>query len=203
MHEEILSPKQLQLLSLIKSFAGTFYLIGGTGIALQIGHRRSIDFDLVSFGDLDIEGIKRKIREVSKIQTVLVESPHELSVVVNDVKITFLYFPFKFSVTDMLSDVIKVPDLITLSALKSYALGRRAKWKDYVDLYFILKKHSFSEVVLKTKNIFGNEFNEKLYREQLSYFNDIDYSEKIDYIKGFEVADKIIKSFLVDKSLQR
>ena len=50
-----------------------------------------------------------------------------------------------------------------------------------VDLYFIINKYSFQEVVGQAKQIFGNEFNEKLFREQLSYFEDIDYSEEVNY----------------------
>jgi len=46
MHKEVLSEKQLELLPLIKLFSREYYLVGGTAIALHIGHRRSIDFDL-------------------------------------------------------------------------------------------------------------------------------------------------------------
>jgi hypothetical protein len=46
MHEEILTKNQLELLSLIRVFNRSFYLVGGTAIALYLGHRQSIDFDL-------------------------------------------------------------------------------------------------------------------------------------------------------------
>ena len=46
MHKDILSENQLELLSLVKQFRREYYLVGGTAIALYIGHRRSIDFDL-------------------------------------------------------------------------------------------------------------------------------------------------------------
>ena len=46
MHKEIFNPNQIQLLPLVKQFKKEFYLVGGTAIALHIGHRRSIDFDL-------------------------------------------------------------------------------------------------------------------------------------------------------------
>jgi len=48
MHKEILSPAQAKLLPLVKKFNKDFYLTGGTAIALHLGHRRSIDFDLFS-----------------------------------------------------------------------------------------------------------------------------------------------------------
>ena len=86
--------------------------------------------------------------------------------------------------------------------MKAYALGRRAKWKDYVDLYFIMKKYGgIAKIVSKAKQIFDSEFNEKLFRSQLVYFKDIDYSEKIISMKGFEVKDAVIKKGLKEFSL--
>jgi len=46
MHKNILNSNQLELLPLVKEFKRTFYLVGETAIALQIGHRQSFDFDL-------------------------------------------------------------------------------------------------------------------------------------------------------------
>jgi hypothetical protein len=67
-------------------------------------------------------------------------------------------------------------------AVQRYTLGRRAKWKDYVDLYFIFKKYSFKKLVDKASLVFGQEFNEKLFREQLAYFEDLDFSERINFM---------------------
>ena len=53
------------------------------------------------------------------------------------------------------------------------------------------------------RSIFKNEFNEKLFREELSYFDDIDYSEKIDYLEGFEVNDQVVKNTLKEISLHK
>lgn len=60
MHTEILSKQQLQLLPLLKTFSDDFWLVGGTAIALHIGHRRSIDFDLFSFNKFDNTEIEKK-----------------------------------------------------------------------------------------------------------------------------------------------
>ncbi len=96
-----------------------------------------------------------------------------------------------------------MPSLLDLSAMKAYALGGRAKWKDYVDLFFILKKYfSCNEIVNKAKELFNSFFNDKLFREQLSYFDDIDYSEEVEYI-GKEVSEEEIKSFLVDAAVEK
>ncbi len=93
-------------------------------------------------------------------------------------------------------------DLLTLAALKAFALGRRAKWKDYVDLYFIMEKsYGIDKIIKKSTEIFGNEFNEKIFRAQLAYFKDIDYTEEVIYMKGYEVDDKVIKKGLLEFAL--
>lgn len=203
MHEEVLSPQQLKLLPLVKSFTDRFVLIGGTAVALQLGHRRSIDFDMATFDDLHPNSIRNKIGNQHTPETILIDETNEYTVVINQVKLTFLKFPFRFESASTFQDAIKLPDLLVLGSLKAYALGRRAKWKDYVDLYFIINKFSFSKLVLKAKEIFGREFNEKQFREQLVYFEDIDYSEKVDYMPGFEVDDEVIKFRLQEISLQK
>jgi hypothetical protein len=60
MHKEILSENQLDLIPLVRQFIREYYLVGGTAIALHIGHRRSIDFDLFKFNSLRIYSVFRK-----------------------------------------------------------------------------------------------------------------------------------------------
>ena len=55
----------------------------------------------------------------------------------------------------------------------------------------------------QAKEIFGNEFNEKLYREELAYFDDIDHTEEVNYMPGFEVSDEVVKQKLNEISLQK
>lgn len=198
MHKDILSSKQLGLLNLVGQFKSSFYMAGGTAIALQIGHRRSLDFDLFTDKSLDTIGIDRTIRRMGyKIEATLEESREELTVVINGVKITFLEYPFRVPHEVNFDDIITMPDILTLSAMKAYSLGRRSKWKDYVDLYFILKNYfSIRDVTVKARGIFGGEFNERLFRSQLCFFDDIDYSEGVDFV-GETISDTIIKDFLI------
>lgn len=195
MHKEILSSSQIDLLSLISSFSKDFGLVGGTAIALHIGHRRSIDFDLFTLEPIKNNlKLREKILKFYPIDTVFINNKDEFTILVNGVKITFLHYPFPIKFTEKLENFIKIPNLLTLSAMKAYVLGRRAKWKDYVDLYFIIKDyHGINDVIKKAKQIFVNEFNEKIFRSQLAYFKDINCDEKIDYWKGFKIKDEIIK----------
>lgn len=74
------------------------------------------------------------------------------------------------------------------------AWWRRWKWKDYVDIYTILYKwFDFYEIIKITQNIFNWAFNEKLLREQLCYFDDIDYTEEVEYIWEWPNDDEIKK----------
>ncbi|OGE68999.1 hypothetical protein A3H81_03550 [Candidatus Daviesbacteria bacterium RIFCSPLOWO2_02_FULL_38_18] len=58
MHQEVLEQKNLKVLALLKNFPG-FYLAGGTALALQLGHRRSIDFDLFSNKKIPVDLLKK------------------------------------------------------------------------------------------------------------------------------------------------
>jgi len=201
MHQEILSSNQKDIFPFLARFKN-FGLVGGTAIALHLGHRRSIDFDLFSnkeFGNLSLRN--EIVKNGKKIEHVFIDQKDEYTVLINGVKVTFLFYPFKIDFSFVL-DGMKVADLLTIAALKAYALGRRAKWKDYVDIYFILKQYTIKDIVLKAEEIFGKDFNEKIFRSQLVYFNDIDYSERIEYVEGNEVDDEEIKNILKKKSLE-
>jgi len=204
MRKEILTEAQSKLLPIVKLFSKKFGLVGGTAIALHLGHRESIDFDLFSFDGFNNYSIKAKITKNQPIDNVLVNKKGEYTFLINKVKFTFFQFPYEIDFSESFGDIIKLPDILTLAAMKAFALGRRAKWKDYVDLYFIMKaNHTISQITAKGVEIFGNEFNEKIFRTQLAYFGDIDYSEEIIYKDGFSTDDEIIKKVLVEFSLEQ
>ena len=74
--------------------------------------------------------------------------------------------------------------------MKAFALGRRSKWKDYVDLYFIIKDHyAVSMISSRAVEIFGDMFSEKLLRGQLSYFTGISFDEQVEFMPGFDVPE--------------
>ncbi|MGM0425110.1 MAG: nucleotidyl transferase AbiEii/AbiGii toxin family protein [Thermodesulfobacteriota bacterium] len=200
MHPDVINSSQQRLLDLIPSFSNSFYLAGGTAIALQTGYRCSIDFDLFSAKELDTDKIINTIIGQSyAIEHILHRSSDELTIAVQTVRLSFVHYPFLVQTPVWFRDIIAMPDLLTLGAMKAYALGRRAKWKDYVDLYFLLLQHvSFTQLVSQAKNIFAGAFNERLFREQLCYFEDIDYTEQVDFMLQSPPSDKEIRSFLTN-----
>jgi len=146
MNLEVLTKEGESIFLLLGKFED-FYLAGGTALALQIGHRISVDFDLFSEKEIS-KNLLVKVKRVFENKTVIpsVNNPDELTVFIDGVKTTFLKYPFPVQI------------------------------KDYVDLYFILsgKISSLEEIIEMAKNKFGNEFNDRLFLEQLVYFNDIE-----------------------------
>lgn len=201
MHLEILTKNQTELLPLLKDFSSEFGLVGGTAIALQLGHRESIDFDLFKKGDFNVLKLKKNINKHFPIGQVLVENGDEYTLGVHDVQLTFYNYPFDISYEVKVLDIISVPSLLTLAAMKAFALGKRAKWKDYVDLYFIFQRHTLADVVRQSEEIFKGEFSEKLFREQLCYHDDLDYTETVTYRSGYEIEASVIKKSLLKISL--
>jgi hypothetical protein len=200
MHKEILSPSQRELLPLVAKFKDEFCLVGGTAVALHIGHRRSIDFDLFKYGELRHKKILDAVKAHGLPVQVTRRVEEQLNLTVGGVKLTFFDYPFPIPAPHSFENVLVLPDLLTLAAMKAYALGGRAKWKDYVDLYFILKGlHSLAEIVAKSNSLFGELFSEKQFRAQLSYFKDIDFSEPLEYLPP-AVPESEIREFLIEKA---
>lgn len=177
MHQEIFSAEQQQVLPFVGQFRREFYLAGGTAVALYLGYRRVIDFDLFKQKGLRPTAILQKITAMGLRYQVLLNKPEQLDVMLNEVKFTFFQYPFAVTPAATCNN-LRLPSLAHLAAMKAYALGRRTKWKDYVDLFFLLKDHfTVEQIALNATAIFGDLFSEKLFRAQLCYFNDIDYTE--------------------------
>jgi hypothetical protein len=202
MHPEILNKNQQDLLPLIEFFKRKYYLVGGTAIALHIGHRMSIDFDMFTDKSFSPQDVLKRIDAFSKGLKfrIIYRETGQLHLYLNEVKLTFYHYPYSIPTSTKYLKEAKIPDLIVLAAMKAFALGGRNKWKDYVDLYFLLRDYfSFDEIASKAEELFNSGvFNRKLFKGQLTYFDDVDYSEAVDFLPGHEVPEEEIKRFLID-----
>jgi hypothetical protein len=114
---------------------------------------------------------------------------------------TFFHFPYPIPHGQKINEFISAPSLLTLAAMKAFALGRRAKWKDYVDMYFILRDYfTVSQLAAEATIRFGDLFSEKLFRQQLAFHTDINYSEPIEFMVP-EPSEEEIKQFLIEKAI--
>ena len=111
MYNDVLTDKQRGLLSLIKLFSKDYYLVGGTAIALYIGHRRSVDFDLFTTQDIKCESIRNLIEKSGFVtENLLYEAFDQIHLVVNSVKITFFNFPHKIAHPIDFDGIIAIPN---------------------------------------------------------------------------------------------
>ena len=203
LHLDILDIEQKNLLPLIRLFRREFYLVGGTAVALQIGHRKSIDFDLFKQNPFVSKKILDKIDKAGHSYIVTRRVNEQLNLSIREVKVTFFEYPYSIEANVDFDKIIRMPDLLTLGAMKAFALGRRSKWKDYVDLYFLLKDYfTLEDIVQKAESIFKQEFSSKLFRSQLAYHEDIDFSEEVDFMDNRKIAKEEIKNFLIETALQ-
>lgn len=203
MHLEILNEDQKKLIPLVSQFGRQYYLVGGTALALQWGHRRSIDFDLFRQDSFDGKRIMRKVSQDWRVEAVYVSSKDELTMRVEGVKMTWYRYEFEIPLTVKWPEVIKMPDPLHIAAMKAYALGHRAKWKDYVDLYFAFQKYSLREVVDLATKLFGEGlFDERLLREQLAYYEDVSFKEEVEFMSGWEVSEEEVKRFLTEVAVE-
>jgi hypothetical protein len=202
MHAEILSEEQQALFGLIDQFRGDFYLAGGTATAMHIGHRRSADFDFFAYEPLDRKNIR----------IGLMQSPYDLHVILNDVEqfcceihgvnINFINYPYPVKHPRNWSNIVSMPSLLSLAAMKAFALERGSKWEDYVDLYFIITRfYSIKDIVAQAEKIFTLQFSERLFREQLCFHKDIDYSKEVKYIIPNPPTPDEVKNTLIEKAI--
>lgn len=183
----------------MSSFRKEYYLVGGTAIALQLGHRRSVDFDLFKSASINHKKNLDRIAQSGYPYIVTRRVSEQMNLVVNDVKLTFFQYPFPVIANEKFESYFRMPSLLQLAAMKAYALGRRSKWKDYVDIYFLLKNHfSIAEITTCANSLFGELFSEKMFRVQMCYFEDVDYSEEVEYIIRNSPTDKEVRDTLTE-----
>lgn len=172
-------------------------LVGGTAIALQIGHRISKDFDVFFSGEIT-EDLKSKlfkilIPPVSK----RLDNDKQLTVIdAEGVQATLANYRFPPLHPLIATESLPLLSLFDLASNKAYVIGKRGIWRDYVDLYFLLKegRTTLNQVIQDSQKRFGDDFSPKLFLEQLIYTADItDFN--IDFIKK-ECSNKEIISYL-------
>lgn len=175
-HPGVLGKERQELLNKLRPYAKDYILGGGTALALQLNHRKSFDFDF--FGSYQIpKNLLEKLSNTIPIANVAVDNTDELTFFSkNKIKVTFLYYPFGYSFPiETLENGLKVFGIKDIAIKKAYTIGRRGEYRDYFDLYTILKNKymDLSEIISAVKKIYGSIFDEKIFLTQLIYFEDL------------------------------
>ncbi len=142
MFYHILDKNRLQIISKFKNFKKDFYLAGGTALALQIGHRDSIDFDFFTEKDIDQKKLFAEIKQIFKKSKILkVQEEKNTLTVILDEKIKLSFFTYKYKLIKKLiqTESLNLASIEDIACMKLAAITSRAVNKDYIDLYFILQ----------------------------------------------------------------
>lgn len=176
LHFELLSDNQKKCLEILKNFSKYGVLGGGTALMLQLVFRKSFDFDIFTPKPISKQFLYR-VKEHFKSINITVNTSDELSFVSlpHEVKISFIYYPYKSLYKTISSDYFSVFDWRDIALDKAHTVGRRGVWRDYVDLFFILKSDFYlKDIIVQSEKKFGDSFSEKLFLSQLVYFNDLE-----------------------------
>lgn len=157
-------------------------MVGGTALALQIGHRISVDFDF--FCDQEID--KRLFAKIKKVFAghrirPAVNNIDELTFFIDGIKTTFFNYQYKPRLTLLKYEGIRMLDKKEIAASKSFTIGKRGAYKDYVDLYFLLSDGyiTLQEIIDLANKKYKDDFNDRLFLEQLIYLDDVPEAEII------------------------
>ncbi len=167
-------PELLELLKKIMQVSefNDFNLVGGTALALQIGHRNSIDIDL--FGNVEINEKKfTRILNNFGIFEVFKRSKNILITSINGIKVDFVSYDYPLLLDLQVIDGIRLLSKQDIAAMKLNAIVGRGSKKDFIDLYFLLFDFTLSEIVeFYLKKYFdGSKFQ---ILKSLTYFEDAD-----------------------------
>ncbi len=206
MFYNILGQKRLKALPCLKIFKKEFYLAGGTSLALQIGHRDSIDFDFFSPKDLDTKKLFAELNEVFngfellKIQ----EEKNTLTILIdNSIKLSFFTYKYKL-LNDLIDEKnLKLASIEDIGCMKLSAITGRAANKDYVDIYYILQNIRLKDLLVKASEKFSN-LDKNLILKSLVYFDDVDI-EPIIFKNDNYIDFENVKNFLEEavKKIQK
>jgi hypothetical protein len=118
---------------------GAFYLAGGTGLALHLGHRRSGDLDFFAVERFDEDELLQRIQHISGF-AVTSKAPGALHTVIQETKVSFCQYvyPVLFPFAAFLG--VKIADVPDIACMKLSAIASRGTKRDFIDLYTVAKQ---------------------------------------------------------------
>ena len=200
---DILDQKRTDILPLFANFRKDFYLAGGTALALQLGHRDSVDFDFFCQNSFSTSELAQKVKQVFANHHVAKtqEAKDTLSFIIDtDIKISFFTFTYKLIKPLDEQKYLKLASIEDIACMKLSAITSRSVLKDYVDLYFILQRFELDALLNFAKEKFPI-IDTNLILKSLVYFKDIQ-EEPINYKHNSKVSFETIKKYLLMKARQ-
>ena len=200
MFEETLIKGAKENLALLghSEFLKDAYLAGGTAVALQLGHRISVDFDFFTSKEFLPNSIAA---ELSNVGSFVVEQADRGTILgeFEGIKFSlFMYqYPLIFFPLEYLS--VKVADIRDIAAMKIDAIATRGAKRDFIDLFFVCKSgYRLSELLNFYNEKYGMLASNLLHiQKSLVFFNDAETDEMPRMLKDIEWEE--LKTFFEDE----
>ncbi len=172
LHYEATDPSTLEVLKRlfqIPVFSG-LRLVGGTSLALQLGHRKSIDIDLFGVLEADDLAVSDALR-VFKSITIVQKTENITIYSIEGIKVDIVNYTYPWLTPEKEADKIRLAQLEDIAAMKLSAVTGRGTKKDFVDISFLLQHFSLKQMLefYSRKYYDGSEF---LVLKSLTYFVD-------------------------------
>lgn len=200
LYKETVEPGTLELIEKLQadSILEDFYLVGGTALALQIGHRTSIDIDLFTKSDIDIVNLIEHLESNYEF-SLHFSHKNTLKGIINGIFVDLLKHDYKYVTKPVIVEGIRMLDKPDIAAMKVNAIsGNGTRVKDFVDVYFLLKAYSFEEII-HYYSLKYNKRNTFHAIKSLTYFNDVDEGEWPNMITEPRLNLKEVKRLIMKK----
>lgn len=188
LHPEILSKEQKEILEklfFLKRYE--FYLAGGTALALQIGHRTSVDFDFYKEMKIRPSVLLTEFKEIfKKTELNIIEATStDLRIIVKNTSLTAFYYPYPLIRNSIKFLDVNLASIEDITAMKVIALVQRGRKRDFFDIYYLLKKYSLNQILgfVQEKH---PEYDLYTCLRGLIYFQDADREQDGRRIKIFD-----------------
>lgn len=161
-----------------------FNLVGGTSLALQIGHRKSVDIDLFGNYEIDFHQFITTLQTIGKV-VVLKQSKNILVTTINGIKVDFVNYKYPLILEIIKFNNLRLISLEDICAMKLNAIAGRGSRKDFIDIYFLLNYFSLSEMIEFYNRKFedGSQF---MVLKSMTYFDDAETEETPFMLKNFD-----------------
>lgn len=198
LHEETVEPGTLELITSLQNdrmFEG-FFLVGGTALSLQIGHRISIDIDLFTASPFDSASY---LEYLEKEYGFSMQFSHKntLKGIARGVFVDFITHSYPYVFDPIEIGGIRMLSKPDIAAMKVNAIsGNGTRSKDFIDIYFLLKEYSFKEIVGFYSVKYGrrNEFHAV---KSLTYFEDMNTDDWPNLIRETHLTPSKLKKEIV------
>ena len=173
-----------------------FVLVGGTALALQLGHRISVDLDLFSTKSFDQEILVDHLRSKYHFELDFI-SKNTVKGEINEVQIDCIAHQYPWISSFVIEDNLRLAGLTDIAAMKLNAIsGNGTRLKDFIDVAFLSTKISLNQML----EFYQNKYNSNpiIPLKALTYFNDINFHEPIKMTDGVALNWKKIEKRLIN-----